>query len=240
MAEKKEEKGGGGDHEFEYTIEGIIFILFGLYLLYLLIRGIFLGVSNYVSTELSYESPIRRLFADFSLRNLRRLGETSYMGAIISALITAIKYALYGLTAFFIFLAVKFYMRTKALTDNDEKSLVAIPAGYIPEEDPMQKRWKKITTYSQSDNPSDWRLAILEADIILDEILDINGYHGETVGDRLKAIEKADMPSLDMAWEAHKIRNAIAHQGESFVLTPREARRVIDLYKQVFRDFKVL
>jgi hypothetical protein len=88
-----------------------------------------------------------------------------------------------------------------------------------------------------SDNPSDWRLAILEADIILDELLSELGYTGDTIGDKLKKAHRGDFKSLDHAWEAHRIRNAIAHEGQDFVLTQREARRILDLYEMVFREF---
>lgn len=98
-------------------------------------------------------------------------------------------------------------------------------------------RWEKIVQHINSENPSDWRLAILECDIILDEMLSKMSYHGETVGDKLKAVEKSDFLTIDKAWEAHRVRNAIAHEGVNFQITDREARRVIGLYEEVFREF---
>ncbi|MBX4197830.1 hypothetical protein KW782_00650 [Candidatus Parcubacteria bacterium] len=99
------------------------------------------------------------------------------------------------------------------------------------------EKWQRVEEHVSSDSPSDWRLAILEADIILDELLDNLGYIGDTIGDKLKKVTKGDFQTLDSAWEAHKIRNAIAHEGQDFVLTQREAQRVIGLYKQVFQEF---
>ncbi|MDP6571846.1 MAG: hypothetical protein QF747_03360, partial [Patescibacteria group bacterium] len=85
-----------------------------------------------------------------------------------------------------------------------------------------------------SDNQNDWRLAIIEADTILDDMVTTMGYKGEGIGEKLKQIEKSDFNTLDQAWDAHKVRNTIAHGGSNYVLTQREARRVIGLYKQVF------
>lgn len=99
------------------------------------------------------------------------------------------------------------------------------------------KRWEEINAHINSDNPSNWRLAILECDIVLDEMLTKMSYHGETLADKLKAVEKSDFLSIDKAWEAHRVRNAVAHEGSNFQITDREARRVVALYEEVFREF---
>ncbi len=101
----------------------------------------------------------------------------------------------------------------------------------------INPRWQRILNLIHSENATDWRLAILESDIVLDEMLSKMGYHGETVSDKLKSIEKSDFTSLDQAWEAHKIRNAIAHEGTDFLISEREARRVLALYSTVFKEF---
>ncbi|MDO8482848.1 MAG: hypothetical protein Q7S86_03460 [bacterium] len=99
------------------------------------------------------------------------------------------------------------------------------------------KRWEEITVHINSHNQSDWRLAILECDIVLDEMLTKMSYRGETLADKLKAVEKSDFLSIDKAWEAHRVRNAVAHEGSNFQITDREARRVVALYEEVFREF---
>lgn len=100
------------------------------------------------------------------------------------------------------------------------------------------KRWKQIVAHIASEEESDWRLAILEADIILDEMLESMGYHGDSVSERLKKVEPSDFTTLDNAWEAHKIRNKIAHEGVMYPLNHREAKRVIALYESVFKEFR--
>ncbi|OHA89686.1 MAG: hypothetical protein A2741_01885 [Candidatus Zambryskibacteria bacterium RIFCSPHIGHO2_01_FULL_43_27] len=105
------------------------------------------------------------------------------------------------------------------------------------EEQPKNRRWEKVVEHMNSENPNDWKFAILEADIILDELLDFMGYRGETVADKLKLVESGDFDNLDAAWEAHKVRNQIAHEGADFLITEREARRVIALYRKIFDEF---
>ena len=113
----------------------------------------------------------------------------------------------------------------------------AIPRDIVPQ---RNERWEKVRAHVATDNPSDWRLAIIEADIMLDEIVSRMGYPGMTLGDRLKQANRGDFTTLDAAWEAHRTRNEIAHSGSDFVLTQREARRIIDLYASVFEEFKYI
>lgn len=101
---------------------------------------------------------------------------------------------------------------------------------------PKNEQWKRVEELATSERPSDWRVAILEADVMLDTMVTGMGYLGDNLGGRLRAIDKSDLRSLDQAWEAHKVRNQIAHGGGDFILTQREARRVIELYRVVFTE----
>jgi hypothetical protein len=111
----------------------------------------------------------------------------------------------------------------------------------VPKEEPQKRavnpRWQSVLTRLGSLSEGDWRLAVIEADIILDEMLSRMGYHGEGIGEKLKNVEKSDFATLDLAWEAHKIRNRIAHDGPAFHLTHNEAKRVIGLFQKVFEEF---
>lgn len=104
--------------------------------------------------------------------------------------------------------------------------------------DPVaNQKWKQVEAHISSSNPSDWRLAILEADIMLGDMLNKIGYQGDSIGEQLKGVEESDFLTLQDAWEAHKVRNQIAHQGSDYALNDRDARRIIGLYKKVFSEF---
>jgi hypothetical protein len=103
-----------------------------------------------------------------------------------------------------------------------------------------QLRWNRIVEEVGSENEQNWRLAILEADIMLNELLDNLGYKGETMADKMRQVEKGDFNTIDLAWEAHRARNAIAHQGVESPLSQREARRIVSLYEKIFREFKFI
>lgn len=102
---------------------------------------------------------------------------------------------------------------------------------------PAGREWDRIIDLASSDNENDWRQGILEADIVLDKLLDHIGYTGKEVGEKLRSAQIGDFVTLDAAWEAHKIRNRVAHDGLAFSLSRREAIRVLGLYEKVFREF---
>src|SRR3990167_8623610 len=97
-------------------------------------------------------------------------------------------------------------------------------------------RWENIVKLASSANHGDWRRAILEADIMLADVLAAQGYEGAGVGEQLKMANPIQMTTLDLAWKAHKVRNDIAHQGEAYELNERDARVAIDYYKRVFEE----
>lgn len=101
---------------------------------------------------------------------------------------------------------------------------------------PRNPAWERIQKLFESSNPSDWRIAIIEADILLDQLITRLGYPGETMGERMQHMSAADFPMINAAWEAHKIRNRIAHEGSEYHLDAREAHMVYRLYEAVFRD----
>jgi len=120
------------------------------------------------------------------------------------------------------------------------ENMTSISSSVEPSKNKMLERWEKIVANSESTNQSDWRLAIIEADIILDELLEKLQLPGETMGDKLKAVEKSDFVTIDEAWEVHKFRNMIAHEGSNFLVNQREIRRIISLYEAVFKEFSII
>ena len=100
-------------------------------------------------------------------------------------------------------------------------------------------RWKRIQELAAGVSPSEWREAIIEADIMLNDMLTRQGYAGESIGEKLRSVEPADFDTLSDAWEAHKVRNQIAHEGSAFNLSEALARRTIAQYQRVFQEFGI-
>ncbi|QQR64527.1 hypothetical protein IPH92_03100 [Candidatus Kaiserbacteria bacterium] len=101
-------------------------------------------------------------------------------------------------------------------------------------------RWDAIQVKIADHNPESWRIAIIEADIMLEETLTNAGYVGQGIGQKLKSANTTSFTTLQDAWEAHKIRNEIAHVGSDFVLTQRSAQDTLMRFERVFREFGVV
>lgn len=145
------------------------------------------------------------------------------------------------ISLFFLIVIVYCVERLKVIREKESQiyDLKVVPAyETVDKGDPsLTHKWESVQRHIESPNQNDWKQAILEADVILDSILTAMGYRGESVGEKLKRAEKADFNSLDEAWEAHKVRNQVAHDGSAFVLSQHEAKRIINLYKKVFEEF---
>ncbi|MFZ2484356.1 MAG: hypothetical protein WAX80_01060 [Minisyncoccia bacterium] len=126
----------------------------------------------------------------------------------------------------------------------EEQKIYGVPLAIPDSEEeivePKNDKWEQVLKYMNSNSSSDWRLAVIEADVILEELLRSLGYEGESVGEMLKSVDKSDFLTIEHAWEAHKVRNAVAHSGGDFQLNERETRRVIGLFEKVFREFDVI
>ena len=128
------------------------------------------------------------------------------------------------------------------LEEYEEEHIKAGEEAYLMQTGVVAKsdRFAELQEHLDSENPNDWKLAIIEADIILDEILKEKGYIGVSLGERLKSISPSQLQSLDDAWQAHKVRNQVAHGGADFILTHKLAQDTIKQYRRVFHEFGVM
>lgn len=124
-------------------------------------------------------------------------------------------------------------IRTKERADLRDSAMKAMEK---KTEHPANSRWQAIKEKLHSDNQVDWQWAIVEADKILDEVVKQKGYPGENLGEQLKAADPAGFLTLNEAWEAHKVRNQIAHE-PGFQLDKRKAAFTISQFERVFKEF---
>jgi hypothetical protein len=147
---------------------------------------------------------------------------------ILSILITA------GLFAFIVFVAVKtnyFGIRIERLRDVVLKSNMS--------SEHARETWDRIETHFYKGSENDMKVAILEADKILNEALRDAGIAGIQLGDRLKRAKTSQIPNLDELWQAHKLRNQIAHEPD-FKLKRDLAERALAIYETTLRNLGVL
>ncbi len=102
-----------------------------------------------------------------------------------------------------------------------------------------QRTWERIEMHFYKGSENDMKVAILEADKILNEALRAAGMPGIQLGDRLKRAKTSQIPNLDELWQAHKLRNQIAHEPD-FTLKRDLAERALDIYHTALKNLGVL
>ena len=141
------------------------------------------------------------------------------------------------LALFFLAVVVYSFWKLYEIHKQERAALLVITRSEVPLRSTANPRWEHVLAHIASDDPHRWPLAIIEADIILDEMTQKMGLRGENLGERLKSAQRSNFFTLDLAWEGHKVRNQIAHEGANFKLTRREAKRIVELYREVFHEF---
>ncbi|HOX40717.1 MAG TPA: hypothetical protein PK263_00815 [bacterium] len=72
---------------------------------------------------------------------------------------------------------------------------------------------QEIETMLRSENIHELKQALFEADKMVDHILKLKGYAGETFADRLRSAESyIDRNLYNEIWQGHKVRNQLAHE----------------------------
>lgn len=99
----------------------------------------------------------------------------------------------------------------------------------------INKKWSKLLERIKSGDERDLRLAVIEADSLVDEILKEHGHPGQDMGERLKSIHPSEMDNLNDLWEAHKLRNRLAHEAD-FHLPIDEAKKIIGIYHKTIEE----
>lgn len=132
-----------------------------------------------------------------------------------------------------VFLISAFLFLKKAKTIKSKKIVKEKKEGF--DFGQFKERWQAVLGHIDLMNESDWKLAIIEADKLVDDLLIQKGYKGESMAERLASVEKDELSSIDLLWEAHKVRNRIAHK-VGFKLTNQEADKVISYYKEALEE----
>ena len=178
----------------------------------------------------------------FNNANLPSYGVLEILGTIFNVLWSTFAIFSYLLSIFMLLLFVYASTNIKKLRELQLATLAEKEKIFDEQfrSGPKNDRLADVFNHLASDNPNDWKLAIIEADILLDQALKDRGYAGVSLGERLRALTPTQLQSLDDAWNAHKVRNQIAHGGADFVLTRRLADETIKHYRRVLIELGVM
>ena len=216
MADKKDKKSdsGGSSTDGAKKVVVIAFIFMGLV-------SLFGGFFAYLFSPIGILLSVRNFFAPFFRENILLI---QLVSLIVSALF------LWGI----IYMIIK----TNYLEMKREQYLDVLGRGNVSRRRSL-KAWKQIQERLKSDDQNDWKLAILEADRILNEILKMSGYLGDDLDEKLEIITPAQLANVEDAKMAHRVKNKI-EKDPTDEITRKEAEEAIAIYKESFRQMNLI
>lgn len=103
--------------------------------------------------------------------------------------------------------------------------------------DEIKNKWKEIENLANFDKEMYYKMAIIEADKLLDNVFKKMGTPGSTMGERLRFLSYK-YPKLKTVWDAHIIRNHISHES-NYVLYNSSARKAINIYRNALKELNI-
>jgi len=103
----------------------------------------------------------------------------------------------------------------------------------------LRDAWAAIKARFDEGTSASIKLAVIEADKLVDHILKESGFGGEHMADRLEKLAPHNLKSFERLWRAHKTRNEIVHSIGSEV-PESAARRSMEDYEAFLKEVRIL
>ncbi len=99
----------------------------------------------------------------------------------------------------------------------------------------MKKRWRRIEERLASGEFSQYKIAIIEADRIIDKITSDMKFKGGNLVERLDNLKPGQIENGEELKEAHKMRNKIIHDPQ-FQVSRELAKETLGIYKKFLTE----
>lgn len=103
----------------------------------------------------------------------------------------------------------------------------------------LRERWARIVRKIDYGSYDSMKIAIIDADKMVDDVLKRIGILGQHTADRIAQIDQDTFPSLKALWRAHRLRNTVVHD-PSFAFRESDARLALAGYEAFLREVGVL
>jgi hypothetical protein len=103
----------------------------------------------------------------------------------------------------------------------------------------FQTRWDNLLNLINTENPDNWKAAVLESSVMLNEVLEIIGYEGETLGKKLSNLIPEQLENLETIKQANEVKNEIVKNSE-YKITKEEAEKLVDTFGDALKFFEAV
>ena len=110
------------------------------------------------------------------------------------------------------------------------------PAGRKLNQVALFADWQKIDALADTTNVHQAAQAVSQADRFFDHVMQLVGARGLTFADRIRSVEsKLNHSTYQAVWDAHKLRNQLAHE-HGMTVTVSDAKRVLNQFRVAARE----
>ncbi len=102
-----------------------------------------------------------------------------------------------------------------------------------------KKQWLSVEGHLSGHSSRDWKIAVLEADRIVEDILSKVGFAGENFRERIENVHPDSLEKREELLRAHSVRNAIIRDPD-YVLGKEDAREMVQIYEEFLKDWDAL
>lgn len=99
------------------------------------------------------------------------------------------------------------------------------------------KRWNRIKKRKETGAEYEYKLALMEAEELFNDVLKDKGFEGKNFEERVQNVEEIQLPNIEEILEAHRIRNSVAHD-PNYKLSVEEANKVLGIYERGIKSIE--
>jgi len=101
----------------------------------------------------------------------------------------------------------------------------------------IDKDWMKILQRLETDMETEYKLAVIEADLLLNDVLKRLGYEGKTLGEKLEKIKPGVFSDIRSLKDADQIYQNLIYD-VSYRLGQPDAKRIIAIFEKALTELE--
>lgn len=101
------------------------------------------------------------------------------------------------------------------------------------------KRWRAVVARAATNSPDSLRIAVIDADALVNDVLKQMGLEGQHMADRLMRLDPQEITTLNRLWRAHRTRNDLVHT-PGFFLAPADAQSCLRDFQAFLNEVKAI
>jgi hypothetical protein len=109
----------------------------------------------------------------------------------------------------------------------------------VPLQKKAQKKWRAIKKRIESEKEANWKLAVIEGEEIVEDLLIKIGYQGKDIKRRLEKATESQIPNLKDLFDAVEIYNSILADPD-YKLTKEKAKETLSAFEEYLRHLQYL